>query len=215
MRCIRTCRYLYANVRKWRPLFATELSGNYLPMEQEMEIHAIDLKTFNFVQPVLTSHRAISTERCCFIRLDISCDYVARQPLQSSIKCIRHVARYLMYPFTKRLDINHHYVARFSLNSHISLILAIYYIVRQLSHTITQRLDIGHHYCRQRLLCSLIKYILFLVFLFGNIICCNYNICLLSLNDFSQKIPLLGCIIIVFVIFEKMYYVIPKLSKVV
>lgn len=72
-------RYLYVNCRPWPKNYIISDPQESPPLAQEVEISTIDLTTFNFVGPVLRSHKAYThSDECFFLNLDVSDDYVAR-----------------------------------------------------------------------------------------------------------------------------------------
>lgn len=71
-------RYLYVNVRPWPPGCVIENPLQPPPIAQEIDIHVIDLTTFQQVGSLLRAHRSFTpNDECFFIFLDVSNDYVA------------------------------------------------------------------------------------------------------------------------------------------
>ncbi|CAG5130289.1 unnamed protein product [Candidula unifasciata] len=71
-------KYLYVNCRPWPKNYIISDPQESPPLAQEVEISTIDLTTFNFVGPVLRSHKAYThSDECFFLNLDVSDDYVA------------------------------------------------------------------------------------------------------------------------------------------
>ncbi|XP_005112407.1 uncharacterized protein LOC101854616 isoform X2 [Aplysia californica] len=70
-------RFLYVNCRPWPKNYIISDPQESPPLAQEVEISSIDLTTFEFVGPVLRSHRAYThSDECFFLNLDVSDDFV-------------------------------------------------------------------------------------------------------------------------------------------
>lgn len=71
-------RFLYVNNRPWPENYKIENPFEPPPIAQEIDIHVIDLTTFQTVGTMLRSHKAYTPNNECFlIFLDVSHDYVA------------------------------------------------------------------------------------------------------------------------------------------
>uniref|UniRef100_A0A2C9JT43 F-box domain-containing protein n=1 Tax=Biomphalaria glabrata TaxID=6526 RepID=A0A2C9JT43_BIOGL len=71
-------KFLYVNCRPWPKNYIISDPQESPPLAQEVEISTIDLTTFNFVGPVLRSHKAYThSDECFFLNLDVSEHYVA------------------------------------------------------------------------------------------------------------------------------------------
>lgn len=71
-------RYLYVNSRQWPQNYSIEKVLEPPPIAQEIDIHVIDLQTFQEVGTIMRSHRAFTpNDECFFLFLDISNLYVA------------------------------------------------------------------------------------------------------------------------------------------
>ncbi|XP_076436408.1 F-box/WD repeat-containing protein 5-like [Babylonia areolata] len=71
-------RYLYVNSRQWPPNYFIESVLEPPPIAQEIDIHVIDLVTFQEVGKVMSSHKAFTpNNECFFLFLDVSAQYVA------------------------------------------------------------------------------------------------------------------------------------------
>ena len=97
-------RYLYVNSRPWPQNYVIVNPLDPPPIAQEIDIHVIDLKTFQEVGRMLRSHRAYTSgNECFFLFLDVSDYYVARylfiRYIKFKFKIILKIFLKILYEF--------------------------------------------------------------------------------------------------------------------
>ena len=72
-------RYIYVNVRKWPNDFQITEPFKPAEIQEEIDMHVIDLVTMRDLGALHRGHRGLTREDCCFlIYIDVCEQYVAR-----------------------------------------------------------------------------------------------------------------------------------------